>query len=65
MAAARPSGAARHEQGSDIMRSIILIGLTCFVLATTAWAIDVVRYHPQPLNGIDPLAPISVKLALN
>jgi hypothetical protein len=47
------------------MRSIILIGLTFFVLCTAAFAIDVVRYHPQPLNGIDPLAPITIKIALN
>lgn len=60
-----PAGTAPQEQGSDIMRSIILIGLTFFVLVTTAWAIDVVRYRPQPLNGIDPLAPITVKIALN
>jgi hypothetical protein len=46
------------------MRSIILIGLTFFVLATTAWTIDLVRYRPQPLNGIDPLGPISIKVAL-
>ena len=46
------------------MRSIILIGLTFFVLATTGWAIDLVRYRPQPLNGIDPLAPITIKIAL-
>jgi hypothetical protein len=54
----------RREQGSGIMRSIILIGLTFFVLVTTAWAIDLVRYRPQPLNGIDPLAPITIKIAL-
>lgn len=47
------------------MRSIILIGFTFFVLGTGAFAIDLVRYHPQPLNGVDPLAPITVKIALN
>jgi hypothetical protein len=47
------------------MRSIILIGLTFFVLATSALAVDLVRYRPQPLNGIDPLAPITLKIALN
>lgn len=47
------------------MRSIILIGLTFFVLVSTALAIDMVRYHPHPLNGIDPLAPITIKIALN
>ena len=47
------------------MRSIILIGLTFFVLVSTVLAIDAVRYHPQPLNGIDPLAPITIKIALN
>jgi hypothetical protein len=47
------------------MKSIILIGLTSLVLVTTGLTIDLVRYHPQPLNGIDPLAPISVKFALN
>ena len=53
------------KQGSGIMRSIILIGLTFFVVASTAWAIDLVSYHPQPLNGIDPLGPLTVKIALN
>ena len=47
------------------MRSIVLIGLTFFVLGTAAFAINLVRYHPQPLNGIDPLAPIIIKIALN
>lgn len=47
------------------MRSIILIGFTFFVLGATAFAIDLVRYHPQPLNGIDPLAPITIKIAQN
>ena len=47
------------------MRSIILIGLTFFVLGTTTWAIDLVRYHPHPLNGVDPLAPITFQIALN
>ncbi len=47
------------------MRSIILIGLTFFVLASAVWAIDLVSYHPQPLNGIDPLGPLSIKTALN
>lgn len=47
------------------MRSIILIGFTFLVLATTFFAIDLVRYHPQPLNGIDPLAPLTIKIALN
>jgi hypothetical protein len=65
MAAARLSARPGTQKGSGIMRSIILIGLTYFVLATTAWAFDLVRYRPQPLNGIDPLAPITVTIALN
>lgn len=47
------------------MRSTILIGLTFFVLVTSAWAVDLVRYHPQLDNGIDPLAPIKITVALN
>ncbi|MDO9412114.1 MAG: hypothetical protein Q7T81_06030 [Pseudolabrys sp.] len=47
------------------MRSTILISFTFFVLATTAFAVNLVRHHPQPLNGIDPLAPITVKIALS
>ena len=47
------------------MRSIFLIGLTFFVVASAVWAIDLVSYHPQPLNGIDPLGPLTVKIALN
>ena len=46
------------------MKTIILISLTFCVLATTAWAVDVVRYQPQPCNGIDPLAPITFKVVL-
>lgn len=47
------------------MRSIILIGLTFIVLASAVWAIDLVSYHPQSLNGIDPLGPLAIKTALN
>ena len=47
------------------MRSTILIGLTFFVLVSSAWAVELVRYHPQSDNGIDPLAPINITIALN
>jgi hypothetical protein len=47
------------------MRSTILIGLSFFMLASVAWTVDLVSYHPQPLNGIDPLGPLTVKIALN
>ena len=40
------------------MRSIILIGLTFFLLVSAALTIDLVRYHPQD-NGIDPLRPLT------
>jgi hypothetical protein len=42
---------------------ITLIGLTFFLLASAAWAIDLVRYHPHD-NGTDPLRPLTVKIAL-
>lgn len=45
------------------MRSIILIGLTFFLLASAAWTVDLVRYHPHD-NGADPLRPLTVKIAL-
>ena len=47
------------------MRSTILIGLTFFVLVSSAWAVELVRYHPQPDNGIDPLTPINIAVDLN
>ena len=47
------------------MRSTILIGLTSFLLVSAALSIDLVRYHERPLQGIDPLAPLTIKLALN
>lgn len=47
------------------MRSIILIGLTFFVLASGVWTVELVRYHPQIESGIDPLAPISFKVSAN
>jgi hypothetical protein len=65
MAAARQPVRRQPRKGSDIMKSTILISLTFLVLATTALAVDLVRHHPQPLNGIDPLAPITVKIALS
>lgn len=45
------------------MRSIILIGLTFFLLASAAWAIDLVRYRPHDV-GVDPLQPLAVKIVL-
>jgi hypothetical protein len=53
------------NHGSGVMRSTILIGLVFFVMASTAWTVDLVSYHPKPLNGIDPLGPLTVKIALN
>lgn len=47
------------------MRSTILIGLTFFVVASGAWAVDLVSYHPQIDTGLDPLAPISFKVSSN
>jgi hypothetical protein len=47
------------------MRSTILIGLTFFVLASSVWTVELVRYHPQIDAGIDPLAPISIKVSAN
>jgi hypothetical protein len=45
------------------MRGIILIGLTFFLLVSAAWTVDLVRYHPHDV-GIDPLQPLTVKIAL-
>jgi hypothetical protein len=42
---------------------ITLIGLTFFLLASAAWAIDLVRYRPHDI-GVDPLRPLTVKIAL-
>ena len=47
------------------MRSSILIGLTFSVLTYSVWAISLVCYHPQAIDGIDPLAPIAVTVAFN
>ena len=44
------------------MRSSILISLTVSVLTLSVWAVNLVCYHPQTL---DPLAPISVRVAFN
>ncbi len=47
------------------MRNSILISLTLSVLTVSVWAVNLVCYHPQASDGIDPLAPISVRVALN
>lgn len=47
------------------MRSSILISLTFSALTFSVWAVSLVCYHPQTLDGIDPLAPISVRVAFN
>jgi hypothetical protein len=47
------------------MRSTLLIGLTLSVVTFGAWAADLVCYHPQAHDGIDPLAPINFTVALN
>ena len=44
------------------MRSTFLISLTFLVLATGTLAANVICYHPQPLTGLDPLAPITVSI---
>ena len=45
------------------MRSTILIGLTFFVLAFGYWTADLLCYHPQADDGINPLAPIAITVA--
>lgn len=45
------------------MRSTILIGFTFFVLATGAWAANLVSIHPAVDNAIDPLAPLTMTVA--
>lgn len=47
------------------MRSTILIGLTLSALTFSAWAANLVCYHPQAPDGIDPLAPINFTVASN
>ncbi len=47
------------------MRSSILISLTFSALTLSVWAVNLVCYHPQAIDGIDPLAPIAVTVALN
>lgn len=43
----------------------ILIGLTLVVLASAAFAANLVVHTPQFNDGIDPLKPMAVKIALN
>lgn len=45
------------------MRSTITIGLTFFSIVIGAWTANLVCYHPQPANGVDPLAPIHMTVA--
>ncbi len=45
------------------MRSIILIGLTFFMLVSAAWTTSLVCYQPAA-HDLDPLAPIVIKVAL-
>lgn len=47
------------------MRSSILIGLTFSALTCSVWAINLVCYHPQAIDGIDPLGPIAITVAFN
>ena len=47
------------------MRSSILIGLTSSMLIFSVWAVNLVCYHPHAIEGLDPLAPISMTVALN
>jgi hypothetical protein len=62
MPAAR-KGSTASKQGSGVMRSIILIGLAFFLLASAAWTVDLVRYRPHD-NGLDPLRPLTIRIAL-
>jgi hypothetical protein len=54
-----------HNWGSYVMRSSILIGLTSSMLIFSVWAVNLVCYHPHAIEGLDPLAPISMTVALN
>lgn len=48
------------------MRSSILISLTFSALIVSVWAVNLVCYHPQAaVDGIDPLGPITITVALN
>lgn len=58
-------GAEPAQPRENVMRSTILIGLTFFVLAFGYWAADLLCYHPNLDDGINPLAPISIKVASN
>ena len=42
---------------------IILISLTFFLVVSATWAVDLVRYRPHDA-GVDPLQPLTVKIAL-
>lgn len=53
------------KRGSYIMRSSILISLTFSTLIFSVWAVNLVCYHPQAVDGVDPLAPITITVALN
>ncbi|MFA6267302.1 MAG: hypothetical protein WC670_16480 [Pseudolabrys sp.] len=47
------------------MKHIVLIGLTFVVLVSGAWAANLICYAPQTHDGVDPLAPIAINVALN
>ena len=47
------------------MKNAILISLTLLVLASGAFAANLVCYSPQFDDAVDPTAPLTVSVALN
>ena len=45
------------------MGSTIAIGLTFFSIVIGAWTVDLVCYHPQANDGVNPLAPVNMTVA--
>jgi hypothetical protein len=45
------------------MGSTTTIGLTFFFILIGAWSVNLVCYHPQPVDSVNPLAPINMIVA--
>ena len=45
------------------MGSTITIGLTFFSIIVGVWTVNLVCYHPQANQGVNPLAPINMTVA--
>lgn len=47
------------------MKNAILISLTLLVLVSGTFAANLICYSPQIDDGVNPLAPLTVSVALN